>query len=139
MKRTLARLVSTLPLLLLGACVSQSETMIGQGYPPAYAQGFEDGCHSGRQAGGSMFDRFRKDVRRFEQDHEYAQGWSDGFRQCETEQEAMERQMRMSLEQQKLLEQKKHDRLQEQHHLETEVFRGVDTRALERDLKKKYP
>lgn len=81
--------------------------MVNQGYPLAYAEGYDDGCHSGKQAGGSMFDQFKKDVRRFDSDNDYAQGWSDGFRQCETEQEAMQRQMRMAIEQQQLTEQRK--------------------------------
>ena len=80
-------------LLLLSGCVSQKEAMIKQGYPLAYAEGFDDGCHSGNRAGGSLFDEFKKDVRRFEADKQYAQGWSDGFRQCETEQEAIQRNM----------------------------------------------
>ena len=125
----------TLPLF---ACVDQTETMVKKGYPLAYAEGFQDGCHSGKRAGGSMFDEFQKDIQRFDSDRQYAQGWSDGFRQCESEEEALERQTRMYTEQQRMLEQKKHDQWEERHYLETEVFKGVDTRALERDLKKKY-
>ena len=85
-------------LLLLSGCASQKETMVKEGYPLSYAEGFDDGCHSGRKAGGSLFDQFKKDVRRFESDSQYAQGWSDGFRQCESEQEALQRQMRMAIE-----------------------------------------
>ncbi len=114
-------------LLLLSGCVSQKETMVNQGYPLAYAEGYDDGCHSGRQAGGSMFDQFKKDVRRFDSDKDYAQGWSDGFRQCETEQEAMQRQMRMAIEQQQLAEQRKQNQLEKQYHLEKEALEGVDT------------
>ena len=114
-------------LVLLSGCVSQKETMVNQGYPLAYAEGYDDGCHSGKQAGGSMFDQFKKDVRRFDSDHDYAQGWSDGFRQCETEQEAMQRQMRMAIEQQQLNEQREQNKLQKQYHLEKEALEGVDT------------
>ncbi len=114
-------------LVLLSGCVSQKETMVNQGYPLAYAEGYDDGCHSGKQAGGSMFDQFKKDVRRFDSDHDYAQGWSDGFRQCETEQEAMQRQMRMAIEQQQLNEQREQNILQKQYHLEKEALEGVDT------------
>lgn len=113
--------------LLLSGCMSQKETMINQGYPLAYADGYDDGCHSGKQAGGSMFDQFKKDVRRFESDNEYAQGWSDGFRQCETEQESMQRQMRIAIEQQELTEQREQNKLQKQYHLEQEALKGVDT------------
>lgn len=118
-------------LAILSGCISQKEAMINQGYPLPYADGFDDGCHSGNQAGGSMFDRFKKDVNRFGADNQYAQGWSDGFRQCETEQEALQRQIRMSMEQQRLIEDKKHNEWEEQRHLESQVFKGIDTSGLE--------
>ncbi|MEI2751026.1 MAG: hypothetical protein V9G17_00365 [Nitrospira sp.] len=114
-------------LLLLSGCATQKETMIKEGYPLSYAEGFDDGCHSGNKAGGSLFDQFKKDTRRFEQDSQYAQGWSDGFRQCESQQEATQRQTRMAIEQQKLTEQRKQNKLQEQYHLEREALKGVDT------------
>ena len=116
--------------LMLTGCVSEKTTMIKQGYPLAYADGFDDGCHSGKKAGGSLFDQFRKDVPRFDADHQYAQGWSDGFRQCETEQESLQRQMRMSIEKQKLDEQRKHNARADQRHLEREVLKGLDTSGL---------
>lgn len=114
-------------LLLLSGCATQKETMIKEGYPLSYAEGFDDGCHSGNKAGGSLFDQFKKDTKRFEQDSQYAQGWSDGFRQCESQQEATQRQTRMAIEQQKLTEQRKQNKLQEQYHLEREALKGVDT------------
>jgi len=117
--------------LILSGCVTQRDTMLQQGYPLSYADGFDDGCHSGKKAGGSMFDQFKKDVRRFQADPQYAQGWSDGFRQCETEQEALERQTRMSIEQQRLTEERKHDKWEEKRHLEREALKGIDTRGLE--------
>lgn len=49
------------------------------------------------------------------------QGWTDGFRQCETEQEALDRQIRMSIEQQKLMEAKKQNKWEEQRHLECQI------------------
>ncbi len=119
-------------IIALSGCVTQKESMVKQGYPLAYADGFDDGCHSGKKAGGNMFDQFKKDVTRFQQDSQYAQGWSDGFRQCETEQEALERQIRMGMEQQRLMEEKKHNDWEEQRHLEKEALKGVDTRGLEK-------
>jgi len=117
-------------LVIVSGCISQKEVMINQGYPLPYADGFDDGCHSGKKAGGSMFDQFKKDVNRFGKDARYAQGWSDGFRQCETEQEALQRQIRMSLEQQRLIEDKKHNKWEEKRHLETEALKGIDTSGL---------
>ena len=129
MKKTCQLVITTAlaSLLLQSGCVTQKETMIKQGYPLAYAEGFDDGCHSGYKAGGNMFEHFKKDTRRFDHDRQYAQGWSDGFRQCESEQEAIQRQTRMTMEQQRLIEQRKQYKLEQQYHLEREVLRDVDT------------
>ena len=91
MKHPMPVALTLAALLSLGGCASEKELMVEQGYPIAYADGFDDGCHSGRQAGGSILDQFRKDVTRFERDDRYAQGWYDGFRQCESGQQALER------------------------------------------------
>ncbi len=112
--------------LAFSGCTNQKDLMVKQGYPLAYATGFEDGCHSGNKAGGSMFDQFKKDVNAFKTSKDYAQGWSDAFRQCETEQEALQRQVRISMEQQKLSETKRHDKAIEQNHM----LDNVDTSGL---------
>jgi len=112
---------------ILGACATQSEIMVEQGYPQSYADGFEDGCHSGNQAGGSMFDQFRKDINRFNSDTQYAQGWSDAFRQCETKMEAALRQQRMALEYQSLDDQRR-DELDAAAH---DALRNIDTSDFE--------
>lgn len=117
-------------LVFLSGCISQRDSMVQQGYPMSYVDGFDDGCHSGKKAGGLMFEKFKKDVRRFDSDTQYAQGWSDAFRQCETEQEALQRQIRMGMQQQQLIEQQKHNRLEEKSHLETELLKGIDTSGL---------
>ncbi|NBF03150.1 hypothetical protein GV819_12700 [Pseudomonas sp. Fl5BN2] len=73
-----------LPLLvLISGCESTHEHLLRLGYPPAFADGFDDGCISGRQAAGAMTGEFRKDVLRDLKDRQYATGWSDGFRQCQ--------------------------------------------------------
>ena len=112
--------------LALSGCMSQKELMIKDGYPLAYATGFEDGCHSGKKAGGNMFEHFKKDVNAFNTSKDYAQGWSDAFRECETEAEALQRQTRMSMEQQRLTETKRHDKAIEQNHM----LDNVDTSGL---------
>ena len=61
-------------IVALSGCVSQADRLRQEGQPRAYVDGFDDGCHSGKKAGGSYFDQFKKDVRRFEYDHEYAVG-----------------------------------------------------------------
>ncbi len=67
-----------------------------------YAEGFHDGCHSGREAAGDWSDGFAKDLNRFGVDRDYTRGWSDGFRQCETAQERQARGARQAAEWQKL-------------------------------------
>ena len=77
--------------LLVCGCQSTRELMQAEGYPPAFVDGFEAGCSSGRQAAGAL-DAFRKDVQRYLAAPLYAQGWDDGFRQCQaTQQSALER------------------------------------------------
>ncbi|WP_299568723.1 hypothetical protein [uncultured Shewanella sp.] len=130
MNKKIVLILLPLSLFIISACQSTRDSMIEQGYPLAYADGFQDGCDSGNKAGGSLFDEFKKDVKRFNEEADYAQGWSDGFRQCETEQESIQRQVRMSIEQQKLQQQKKSNDLAAQHALEREVMKDVDTDSL---------
>ena len=119
----------------LVGCVSQKERLIQQGASPAYAQGFEDGCHSGKKAGGSWLDQFKKNTQLFNTNPDYKQGWLDGYNECEKEQEALERQNRNSIEQQRLMEEKKHDKWIEKH--DNDYLKGIDTRGLENFGKKK--
>jgi hypothetical protein len=79
---TLAALVT---ILALAACASVRETMIERGFPPAYADGYADGCSSGNKAAGALFDQARKDTTRYGTDRQYAQGWDKGFEQCRSQ------------------------------------------------------
>ncbi|SFZ98591.1 lipoprotein, putative [hydrothermal vent metagenome] len=76
-------------LLALSGCASTSETMMQQGYGPDYSHGYEDGCNSGKQAGGSMFDQFTKNVNQYDKNHKYREGWNDGFRVCNGQEKEM--------------------------------------------------
>ena len=71
-----------LPVALLAGCQSTKDQLLAQGYPPAFASGFDDGCVSGRQASGAVGE-FRKNVPVYLKDRQYATGWDDGFRQCQ--------------------------------------------------------
>ena len=82
MKRSVLFVAAALSLAVVAGCAGPST---GQGRPPAYADGFKDGCQSG-EASQSVFGSPKKDVSRFGSDPQYAQGWSDGFRKCEEEQ-----------------------------------------------------
>lgn len=72
-------------LALLAACQSSYDYLVANGYPEPFAAGYADGCGSGRQAAGAMTGSFKKNVPRYLRDAQYAEGWSDGFRQCQAE------------------------------------------------------
>ena len=112
-----ALLTITVGMMIFAGCATQKEIMLQEGHSLAYADGFEDGCHSGKQAGGNMFESFKKDENRFTRQNKYAQGWSDGFRQCEREEESLERQSRIAIEQQRLYDEQKHYDKVENYHL----------------------
>lgn len=78
----LVLIVISLVATWLGGCQSTREQMTAEGYPVPFIDGFEAGCGSGRQAAGAL-GAFRKDVPRYLQQPLYAQGWDDGFRQCQ--------------------------------------------------------
>ena len=78
-------------LLMIAGCQTTHEDLIAKGYPPAFADGFDDGCSSGRQAAGAITGEFRKNVPRYLKDNNYAEGWSDGFRQCQAMRESQDR------------------------------------------------
>ncbi|AHC37956.1 hypothetical protein A7317_25205 [Pseudomonas fluorescens] len=68
--------------VVMSGCQSTHQELLAKGYPPAFADGFDDGCSSGRQAAGVITGEFRKNVPRYLKDRLYAEGWEDGFRQC---------------------------------------------------------
>jgi hypothetical protein len=47
------------------------------GYPPAFKDGYIDGCETGKGSSYSF-----KDERRLAADNQYRMGWSDGFDIC---------------------------------------------------------
>ncbi|KAB0551090.1 hypothetical protein F7R01_07790 [Pseudomonas argentinensis] len=72
---------------LLSGCQSTRDYMLAQGYPPAFASGYADGCASGDSAAKAL-GAFRKNVTVYLADTQYATGWDDGFRQCQASAEA---------------------------------------------------
>ncbi len=70
--------------VFLAGCVTEGELLRDKGYPQAYTEGYDDGCSSGKKAAGSMFDEFKKDVHRFQDDADYHDGWRDGHEECES-------------------------------------------------------
>jgi len=132
MKSTLVTMAAGM--MIFAGCATQKEVMMQQGHSTAYAEGFDDGCHSGKKAGGNMFESFKKDENRFARHSRYTQGWSDGFRECELEAEASQRQIRMGMEQQRLNDERKHNKSMNNYYFEQHALDGVkiDTNALRR-------
>ena len=132
MKKTI--LTVAVSMMIFEGCATQKEVMMQQGHSTAYAEGFDDGCHSGKKAGGNMFESFKKDEDRFARHSRYTQGWSDGFRECELESEASQRQIRMGMEQQRLNDERKHNTNMDKYYFEQHALDGVnyDARTLNR-------
>ena len=76
------RLVVLLTLLALAACTSQREGLIKQGATPAYADGYVDGCDSGKQAAGDERAQAKKDPNRYGSDGDYTKGWDEASQKC---------------------------------------------------------
>ncbi len=114
-----------LGMVIFSGCATQKDIMVQEGHTLTYADGFDDGCHSGKKAGGNMFESFKKDENRFSKHSKYAQGWSDGFRQCENEQESGDRQVRMSQEQQYLYEERKRNDKMDNYYLEQQALKST--------------
>ena len=128
MKKTVVTIIPAfLVILYLTGCASQKEIMLKQGYPPAYAEGYQDGCNSGNNAAGSIVDQFKKNIQRYEQDSNYRQGWDDGYKQCKAKQDSFQQQYRTTIEQQQLIEEKRHNKKLE----DKELLKGIDTSGLE--------
>jgi hypothetical protein len=71
-------------------CTSVQESLVQRGYPPAYAEGYEHGCASGKAAGGGLFAEAQKDESRYGAgEGEYAQGWDAGYAKCLSDTRAM--------------------------------------------------
>lgn len=76
--------------LCLASCASKQD--IGpNGYSVSYSEGYSDGCASGTRRG------IINDDDRFDGEEQYALGWSDGFRTCESAEGLAERQGRVNI------------------------------------------
>jgi hypothetical protein len=79
-----------LGIMALATCTSTEEELIERGYPPAYAEGFEHGCASGKATAGGLFEQAQKDESRYQDStSEYAKGWDAGYAKCQREMRAM--------------------------------------------------
>ena len=80
--------------LALSACNGTKDRLVAQGFSPTYAEGYDEGCSSGKAAGGGLFDSPSKDEDRYAGESDYAQGWDAGFIKCRSTMQTMTRNAR---------------------------------------------
>ncbi len=78
-------LVATSLSTLLGSLsgCSVPNPLMGPGHTPTYADGFNDGCSSGNASQNPVAGIYRKDIKRFDSEKQYAEGWTAGYKKCE--------------------------------------------------------
>lgn len=64
--------------VFLSACGTTDATLQQQGHSQSYITGFHDGRHSGMKEAGNNYENYIKDIKRFESDAEYRNGWLAG-------------------------------------------------------------
>ncbi len=82
---TIVRLITLALTTAIAGCISpalQPDMRPTIGESPAYKDGYSDGCHSGYVSGGSLFNRFRHDAARMQQDEDYRLGWNLAYQRC---------------------------------------------------------
>lgn len=66
---------------LISACASQTASPPARvnlsGFPPAFKQGYDDGCVSSGTRSGA-----RRDEGRYQTEADYMMGWNDGYSAC---------------------------------------------------------
>ena len=67
--------------LVFSGCQSEKERMIKEGYPAQYAQGYEDGCSTGRGMAGG-YGNMEKKIRLYDSNKDYFRGWNEGKEMC---------------------------------------------------------
>lgn len=70
--------------MLIG-CASQPDDRIREkvaSRPPAYQDGYVDGCRSGQGDAANSSADYKKDKARMASDKNYANGWYDAYEEC---------------------------------------------------------
>lgn len=65
----------------------QRDSLIMQGNTTVYADGYVNGCASGKHDAGDKRFSFVKDGKRFQNEDNYAAGWEHGYGNCHQESE----------------------------------------------------
>lgn len=78
----------------------QHSSLLMQGNSRDYADGYVDGCATGKKAAGDGRFHFSKNATRYSDDREYADGWEQGYMFC--------KEQRLNMIEQEAKEAKKH-------------------------------
>jgi hypothetical protein len=74
---------------VLAACTSTTDALLQRGFSPAYADGYEQGCASGKAAADSGGPAAAPQDRDQAGEGEYAEGWDAGFATCQRDRQIM--------------------------------------------------
>jgi hypothetical protein len=86
----LQTVLATVTAAAVAACTSVQQSLVERGYPPAYAEGYEHGCATGKATAGGFFEEAQKDESRYQDSgSEYAEGWDAGYQKCLADMRAM--------------------------------------------------
>jgi len=76
-------LAAVMTVWVLTGCGPQGEQiMIQNARSAGYAQGYGDGCASGRKAAGNTEVNATKDTQLYLSNARYKEGWNTGFKEC---------------------------------------------------------
>jgi len=76
-------MTATMLLSSLSGCgTPPPNPLMPPGHTAIYAEGFNDGCSTGRVTRNPVVGWYRKDTKLFESDKQYAQGWNEGYQKC---------------------------------------------------------
>lgn len=70
----------------LSGCGTPSTPGMAPGHTPTYAAGYSDGCSSGNASQNPVAGTYRKDVKLFDSEKQYAEGWNAGYQNCQAAQ-----------------------------------------------------
>ena len=78
-------LVLMMMAVLASACSNLGEDRSQErfsGRPPAYRDGYADGCKTAKATATGSNGKLSRDQNRYQSDSSYANGWSDGYESC---------------------------------------------------------
>ncbi|WP_200763705.1 hypothetical protein [Nitrosophilus alvini] len=70
---------------LLSGCTVKYENIYSK--LPAFQEGYKDGCESGEEAASNSFSQKKIDIKRYNNDSVYKEGWDEGYYDCYSDRE----------------------------------------------------